>query len=213
MRRVPITLLLLTASCATGGCASSAAAREAPPWASGDRARGAAADANRAALASSLPALGALQGRVPLVAVSTEPSPDTPAQPRYEIALFDDGTIVYAGHSCVKVAGRLIVRLSVGQLADARAFLASACKDIDSATDDEVCDDRGSVRIACSDGRAILSGSDRCRRNSDVGQRLTGLAAVIAERLGLAAWVGAPTERQACAAGGLDLAAPPLARF
>jgi hypothetical protein len=211
MRHLPAPVLILTAAAwAAGGCATSRAEPEAPPWAAGNRWRGPAADANRAALATATPALGAVQGRVPLVALSTEPSSEATAEPRYDVALFDDGTLVYAGHRCVKVGGRLIARLPVAQLAEVRTFLAGACKDLDRTTDDQVCDD-GGVRIACSDGRALLSGSDRCRRSGEVGQRLAGIAAALAERLGLAAWLGAPTERQACGPGAADLAPPALA--
>src|SRR4029079_15823646 len=99
--------LLMVAGCAAA--ADTAKVRplpmEAPPgpaaW------QGPAADAaNRSQAAPSTPALRALQGRVPLAHIRQGPwSEDRPYEAAYEVAVFDDGTLVYEGTRCGKVGG------------------------------------------------------------------------------------------------------------
>ena len=179
-----------------------------PPWEDPSCWRGAAADAaNLAAQEPTFPALAALRGRVPLVQLAHGPwSEDRPDDPAYALALYDDGTLLYEGHRCVKLGGLLFARLGLDGLAAVRELLARSCADFDRASDGEVCADAGNLRLACSNGLDRIAGSDHCRADDEQGVRLRALARSIIEQTGAGQWIGAPSERQACARGEKDLA-------
>jgi hypothetical protein len=172
--------------------------------------------ANRAAREPSTPALRPLHGRMPLLHVSHALSSGSRSkEPGYELAVFEDGTLVYEGHRCVKIGGVVVARLDEDQLEDLRDLLATSCVGLERASDDEVCEDDvrgGSVRVTCSNGKEVLSGSDRCWRDEDRGKQVQALVSALLSRLGVAAWIGGQSERQACGAGSRDLAPHEIAR-
>jgi hypothetical protein len=172
--------------------------------------------ANLAAREPSTPALRTLRGRVPLVYVrQASSSGGRSAQPGYELAVFEDGTLVYEGHRCVKIGGVMMAHLDDDRLDDLRELLATSCVGLELASADEVCEDdvRGaSVRVTCSNGKQVLSGSDRCRRDEEPGRRARELASALLAHLGVVPWLGDPTERQACGPGARDLAPHEIAR-
>jgi hypothetical protein len=210
-----LTALLMVAGCAAA--ADGAGVRpllpmEAPPgpapW------QGAAADAaNRSQAAPSTPALRALQGKVPLAHIRQGPwSEDRPYEAAFELAIFDDGTLVYEGHRCVKVGGVVLRRLDGEEIGQVRELLARSCVAFDSASDDEICGEDGGLRVSCSNGEQMFRGTDRCRRGGEQSGALRGLAAALLDRVGVAAWLGGPTQRQACQPGASDLAPRELSR-
>jgi hypothetical protein len=207
--------LALAVAVAGAGCAGSggAAAPAAAPWDGAARWRGPAADAANLALRGpATPALRALRGRVPLAYVTRGPwSEARPFEPVYELALYDDGTVVYEGHRCVRLGGLVFTRLDAQEVSDVRQLLATSCADLDLTSEDELCPDPGSLRVSCSNGRELLTGSDHCRRDAEQGTRLAALAADLIGMAGALTWLGAPTERQACEPGNRDLAPRELA--
>jgi hypothetical protein len=212
------SMLVLVLGVAIGaGCASTKSSRtsEPPPWDSTARWRGPAADAAAiSAREPATPALRALRGRMPLLHLAQGPwSEAHPEESAYEITLFDDGTLVYEGHRCVKLGGLVVAHLDAQTVAGVKELLADSCVDLDRSSDNEVCDDSGALQLACSNGRQLLSGSDHCRRDEDAGKRIDALGATLLERVGAKAWLGEPTERQACQAGKDDLAPRETERF
>jgi hypothetical protein len=204
---------------ATLACASACMGRAVVP----DPRTAANAPPERAAAAAAAPpasgggpataALQGLEGRVPLVYVAHGPwSDDEPNEPSYELALFDDGTVAYEGHRCVKVGGLVLQRLDTAVVGRVRDLLAQGCAGIDTITENELCGDSSRLRVTCSNGREVLTGSDRCARTEDRGKRLGALASGVLELVGADALLGAPTERQACDAGASDLGPGELGR-
>jgi hypothetical protein len=185
---------------------------EAPPgppaW------QGPAADAaNRARAAPLTPALRALQGRIPLAHIRQGPwSEDRPYEAAYEVAVFDDGTLVYEGHRCVKVGGLVLRHLDASEIGRLREQLAAACVGFDTLSAGEICGDERGLRLSCSNGERILVGTDHCRRDDEQGVRLRQLASALLDSLGLTPWLGEPTQRQACQAGSRDLAPREISR-
>jgi len=178
------------------------------PW------QGAAADAaNRPQMFPSTPALRALQGRVPLAHIRQGPwSEDRPYEAAYELAIFDDGTLVYEGHRCVKVGGVVLRRLDADELAQVRELLARSCVAFESASEDEICGGDSGLRVACSNGAEMFRGTDHCRRDGEQGAALRVLATALLDQVGVAAWLGEQTLRQACQPGARDLAPRELSR-
>ena len=172
--------------------------------------------ANRSAREPSTPALRPLRGRLPLLHVSHAVSSGSRStEAGYELAVFEDGTLVYEGHHCVKIGGVVVARLDEDQLEDLRDLLATSCVGLERASDDEICEDDvrgGSVRVTCSNGKEMLSGSDRCWRDEDRGKQVQALVSAALAQLGVAAWIGQSSERQACGAGARDLAPHEIAR-
>jgi hypothetical protein len=209
-------LLIALAACATAPPARRDAAPSAamPPTLGPAAWQGPAADAANIGLrAPETPALRALRGRVPLFHLARGPwASERPYEPSYEIALYDDGTLIYEGHRCVKLGGLMLARLGAAEVAALKEQLATSCTGLDTASDDEVWADPGGLRLTCSNGRELLTGSDHCRRTADVGARVVAIADAVLERLPVRAWLGEPTERQGCHAGGADLAPGEIAR-
>ena len=217
------TAVLAAAGIAVAGCSKnapspSAGVRQPPPvrpfpivagW------QGPAADAaNTSDKAPATPALRQLQGRVPLVHLRRGPwSPQKPYDAAFELALFQDGTLVYEGHRCVKLGGLIVTRLSADELARVRAQLTAGCVGLGASPQEEVCDGGVHTRVTCSNGEQVLTGDDRCRRESDDGKRLAALAANLIAEMQVAAWLGEPTERQACDADTGDLAPREISRI
>jgi len=222
-------VILLAASSDLSGCASAPALAPTPVSASdpgGAAARpatrfigptswqGAAADAaNRSARDPATPALRSLRGRVPLLYLARGPwSAARPREPSYEVALFDNGLLVYEGHRCVKLGGLVVERVGAETVDGIRDLLSEQCADLDTATDAELCEGWGDLRLTCSNGRDILSGSDHCRRDRPEGQRLDAVASAVLERLEVNAWLGEPTDREGCELGDKDMAPGEITR-
>jgi hypothetical protein len=167
---------------------------------------------NRENLAPSTPALKGLKGRTPLVYLTRSPEHGTAAEPSYELAVFDDGTLVYEGHRCVRIGGLILTRLSPDDLVAVRDLLAALCVGLDRLSDGELCEDAVTLRLTCANGGHALAGTDHCRKDDPQGRRIEALRAGLLEALELEAWLGGPTTRQACSAGALDLAPHELAR-
>src|SRR5262249_13379221 len=108
--------------------------------------------------------------------------------------------------------GLVLERLDMAVVGRVRDLLAHDCVGLDTLTENELCGDSSRLRVACSNGREVLTGSDRCARNEDRGKRLGALAAGGVGLVGAAARLGAPTDRQACARGAGDLGPGELGR-
>jgi hypothetical protein len=176
--------------------------------------QGAAADsANRSARDPATPALRQLRGHVPLVYLARGPWSETqPREPSYEVALFDNGLLVYEGHRCVKLGGLVVEQAAPDAVDAVRALLSEQCTGLDTATDDQLCEDAGGLRVTCSNGQDVLSGSDHCRRGQEAGRRLDAVASGVLERLEVGPWLGDPAQRQGCAPGDKDMAPGEITR-
>jgi hypothetical protein len=205
-------LVLACWSCATSasGPAKTEPSSAAPaPW------QGPLADRmNREALEPSTPALRGFRGQAPLVYVARVPARGTSDEPAFELALFDDGTLVYEGHRCVEVGGVIVTRLRTEQLARVQDLLSTQCVGLGGTLrDDELCGASATTHLACSDGERIWTGTDHCRGPSEPeGQRVEALVAALSEQLALGSWLGTPTRRQACTPGSRDLSPHELRR-
>jgi hypothetical protein len=157
--------------------------------------------------------LRVLEGRVPLLYLAHGPWSETaPYEPAYAVAVYDDGTVAYEGHRCVKVGGLLLTRLAGEDVDRLRGRLRSSCSDLGGWNEDELCGQDSSLRLLCSNGSALVAGTDHCRRDQEQGKRVAALAAALAADLGLDAWLGEPTARQACEPGARDLAPREMSR-
>jgi hypothetical protein len=199
-------------SCAT--TSGGAAAKNDPPvvpapW------QGPLADRmNREALEPSTPALRGYRGQAPLVYVARVPARGASDEPAFELALFDDGTLVYEGHRCVEVGGVIVTRLRSELLTRVQDLLAALCVGLaGTLQDDELCGASATTHLACSDGERIWTGTDHCRGPSEPeGQRVQAIVAALSEPLALGSWLGTPTRRQACTPGARDLSPHELRR-
>jgi len=162
---------------------------------------------NLQALRPATPALRPFVGQAPLAYIARVPARGGADEPSYELAVFDDGTLVYEGHRCVEVGGLALVRLGGDALTRIKDLLAAFCADLGGILeDDALCASAATTRVACSDGQRIQLGTDHCReRNEAHARRIETLASGIAEQIDLSAWVGVPTRRQACTPGSRDL--------
>jgi hypothetical protein len=124
----------------------------------------------------------------------------------YDLAIFEDGTLVYEGHRCVKLGGTIVRRLGPDEVAETRKLLSEFCTDFSRLNENELCEEANVLRVSCSDGTRIVAASDRCRRNEDQGARMAALASALLEKVDAAPWLGKPTERLACEPGAADLA-------
>jgi hypothetical protein len=206
--------LSILAACACS--ATSAAVSTKPETASPGPAswQGAVADRmNQQANWPVTPALKSLLGQAPLVYVARVPPRGATDEPAYELAVFDEGTVVYEGHRCVKVGGVVLTHLVPAELTRLEDLLATLCTGLEGVNADELCEEAATLRVACSNGERIQSGSDHCRRKNEAqGQNIDTLVTALGERLELGSWLGEPTRRQACTAGSRDLSPHELAR-
>lgn len=162
----------------------------------------------------SIDALRAQQGRVPLVHLARGPWPQNqPNEPAFEVVVFEDGTLVYEGHRCVKIGGVLLKRLDPYELRDLREMLARSCVGFTGPPSSEVCIERGALKVTCSNGDQLVSGTDRCSGNDKNGQALQAFGQELLDNVDLAASIGEPTERQACELGSEDLAPGEISRL
>jgi hypothetical protein len=169
---------------------------------------------NREARGPATPALRPFVGQAPLVYVSRAPARGASDEPAFELALFDDGTLVYEGHRCVEVGGVVVKRLRPDELTGVTDVLATFCVGLGGTLrDDELCGAAATTHLACSDGERVWTGSDHCRKSDEPeGQRIAAIVAALGERTGLGAWLGEPTRRQACTPGARDLSPHELRR-
>lgn len=209
---------VVAGSCAKTAKSPAAGVRQPPPvqpFAAVGGWEGAAADAaNMSERTPTTPALRPLQGRVPLVHLRRGPwTPEKPFEAAFELVLFQDGTLVYEGHRCVKLGGLIVSRLSADELARVRAQLAAGCVGLGASPADEVCENGTHTRLSCSNGEQVLTGDDRCRRERDDGKRLVALAQNLVAETQVSTWLGEPTERQACDVDTGDLAPREISRI
>jgi hypothetical protein len=159
-------------------------------------------------------ALRPLQGRVPLVYLARGPWPaNQPNEPAYEVAAFEDGTLLYEGHRCVKVGGITVKRLDPYELRDLREMLARSCGGFKGAPSSEVCIERGALKVTCTNGDKVVKGTDRCSGNDQNGKALNAFAEEVLDNVDLASAIGEPTERQGCEIGAEDMAPGEISRL
>jgi hypothetical protein len=169
---------------------------------------------NRQAAGPATPALRSYAGQAPLAYVSRAPARGASDEPAFELALFDDGTLVYEGHRCVEVGGVVVKRLRADQLTRVSAMLATLCVGLGGTLpDDQLCGAAATTHLACSDGERIWTGSDHCRGPDEPeGQRIAQIVAALSEELELSSWLGEPTRRLECTPGSRDLSPHELRR-
>jgi len=209
MRLIFLVAFTTCAGCSTTAVTGAAAALPDVPA----RWQGPAADRmNERASGPVTPALRDLAGQAPLVYVTRVPAGSD--QPGWELAVFDDGTLVYEGHRCVETGGLLVMRLRADELAALREAIETLCADLEHpTTDDELCDIATTLRMVCAGHDRLQLASDHCReRYPSVGRQLDAVVALLEGRSPLASWVGPPTRRLACAPGSRDLSPHDLAR-
>jgi hypothetical protein len=191
-------------ACSTGGAASSPAPAAPGPasW------QGPLVDRmNRQAVGPLTPALRTLAGGSPVVYVTRVPPRGSADEPAYEVAVFDDGTVVYEGHRCVEVGGVTLTRLPADELTRLRDLLPALCAALDAPNDDELCADAATVHVLCASGERMRVGTDHCRATDEArARRVDALVSALDERVELSARLGAPAHRQACSPGARDLA-------
>jgi len=202
---IVLAVLLGLGSCS----ASSSAIKRAPePVAAPPSWQGPLADQmNREALRPATPALRSLAGQAPLVYIARVPARGAASEPSYELAIFDDGSLVYEGHRCVEIGGFVLARLGADELTRIQDLLAAFCAGLGGVLeDDALCAAAATTRVACSDGERIQLGTDHCRGRDDAhARRIEALVSGVAEQIGLEGWLGSPTRRQACTPGSRDL--------
>jgi hypothetical protein len=169
---------------------------------------------NERASGPATPALKELVGQAPLVYVTRAPDAAERDEPAWEVAVFDDGTLVYEGHRCIETGGVLVMHLRAGDLGALREALETLCPDIEHpANDDELCDTKAILRVVCASHDRLRLSSDHCReRYPSLGSQVDAVVAALEGRSNLATWIGEPTRRLACAPGSHDLAPHDLAR-
>jgi hypothetical protein len=209
VRMTPPVLVLVSAvavAAFTGGCAS-AGARDDGISCSLHRS-GLMAQVGQAAAehhgATERDEQARVPGTIPLVLLSQRPSSDRDAVPRFELAVFEDGRVVYVGRSCVAEAGAREARLTAWQLAAVRDLVAAQPEfDVRSARaslpEEEVCIERATVReLVVSDAGGVHAATDRCRAGGQETVSLGGLADELIDRAGVRGWVGRPVDWKAC---------------
>ncbi|HVU50517.1 MAG TPA: hypothetical protein VHL80_07505, partial [Polyangia bacterium] len=204
-RALAAAVALVPGACSTPSGAAKAAAAPVPAPASW---QGPLADQmNLQALRPATPALRNLVGQAPLVYVARVAARGAHDEPSYELAIFDDGTLVYEGHRCVEIGGFVLARLGGDALTRLRDLLAALCSDLGGVLDDDaLCASSATTRVACSDGERIQLGTDHCRAPGEAhAVRLEALVSGLAAQIDLDAWLGPPTRRQACTPGSRDL--------
>jgi hypothetical protein len=193
-----------------GGC-STTAATGAPPAMTIPRPeswQGAAADRmNDRAAGPTTPALKSLVGQAPLVYVTRVPDAGERDEPAWELAVFDDGTLVYEGHRCIETGGVLVRRLRADDLAGLREALETLCADLEHPTsNDELCDAKATLHLVCASRDGLRAGNDHCREHyPSLGKQVDAVVAALEADSDLASWIGEPTRRLACPAGSRDL--------
>ncbi|HXJ21352.1 MAG TPA: hypothetical protein VMT03_14065 [Polyangia bacterium] len=177
--------------------------------------QGPAADRmNERADGPATPALQELVGQTPLVYVARVPEAGERDEPAWELAVFDDGTLVYEGHRCIETGGVLVRRLRTGQVSGLRDALETLCPNLEEPhNQDELCDSRTVSRVVCASRDRMRVGSDHCReRYPSLGKEVDAVVAALEAHSDLASWVGQPTQRIACTPGARDLSPHDLAR-
>jgi hypothetical protein len=208
-----VSFLVACAACL--GCSTTAASGVAIPapiphgpasW------QGPAADRmNERASGPATPALRDLVGQVPLVYVARVPAAHD--QPGWELAVFDDGTLIYEGHRCVETGGVLVTHLRADELGALRDAVETLCPEIEHpTTEDELCDTT-TLRLVCASRIRLALASDHCReRYPALAHELDAIVDAVWEHSKLASWIGPPTRRLSCAPGSRDLSPHDLAR-
>jgi hypothetical protein len=218
VRLLPLAALLLLGACATRASAQAPAPPPpAPPRPNPNTASLASAGLPRAGVfeperGPMTPALKALVGRVPLVHLTRKNLRRT-NDPAYEVAIFDDGTMMYEGSRCVHLGGLVLRRLDPPELTALKELLSTSCVPRARTSADEVCPERGGLSVTCSGSESVISSTDRCMgATTTEGAGLQAFADEIMERTGVAAFIGAPTERLACDALSGDMATGEIGR-
>ena len=177
--------------------------------------QGPAADRmNERAEGPQTPALKSLVGQTPLVYVTRVSNAAERDEPAWELAVFDDGTLVYEGHRCIETGGVLIRRLRADDLDGLRDALEPLCTEVEHPnSDDEACADTTVLQVVCASPNRVRHSNDRCREHHPaLGKEIDALVAALEAHSELASWIGEPTRRQACTPGSRDLAAHELAQ-
>jgi hypothetical protein len=157
------------------------------------------------------PALKALQGRVPLVHLKQKNLSRT-NDPAYELALFDDGTLMYEGARCVRLGGMVLRRLDATELQAVQELLGTGCVPRTKTTSDEVCPERGGLTVTCVGAEALVTSTDRCIGATGPGAELQAFGEQLLERTGVEEWIGSPTDRLSCDPLSGDMSTGEIAR-
>lgn len=177
--------------------------------------QGPAADRmNERAAGPQTPALKNLVGQAPLVYVTRVPDAAERDEPAWELAVFDDGTLVYEGHRCIESGGVLVRRLRGDDLEGLRDALEPLCAEVEHpSSDDEACAEKTVLHVMCASRDRVRLSNDHCREHYPaLGKEVDALVAALEAHSELASWVGEPTRRLACTPGSRDLAAHELAQ-
>ena len=213
MRRVPLPYIFIFLA----GCSTTAApgARSAMTLPRPESWQGPAADRmNERAAGPQTPALKNLVGQAPLVYVTRVPDAAERDESAWELAVFDDGTLVYEGHRCIETGGVLIRRLRADDLEGLRDALAPLCADVEGpSSDDEICTEKVVLHVVCASRDRLRLSNDHCReRYPTQGKEVDAVVAALEAHSDLASWIGEPTRRLACTPGSRDLAPHELAQ-
>jgi hypothetical protein len=194
LSKLPLVPLVLFASCASGQDKSHDCSFHRP---------GLVARLSQVDLGSSREiwsdALQNRRDRVPMARLSQRPSSDRIAVPEFDIAVFDDGLIVYSGQHCVKRRGIVKDWLTPERLKLVRTLIAEFSGLSSNVPNDEVCIEEGTIReVIFSDGERVYASTDRCHRRPTSDVLLARFAEELVERVGAKVWVGRPLEWEAC---------------
>jgi hypothetical protein len=140
------------------------------------------------------------ESQMPIVRLSQRPSSERSAEPRFDLAVFDDGVVIYSGHRCVRRPGVAVDQLTSEGLRGVKELVSSWCRSRPAVAENELCVEGGTVReVLCSDGEHVQSATDRCRRDPAADEQLAAFADQLVQRLDAQALIGGTSQWRACA--------------
>lgn len=136
---------------------------------------------------------------VPLVALAERPSSDGTSGPAFDLAVFADGSILYAGKRCVKETGFAVSYLTPAQLDAVKTLAARSHQLPASVSDDEVCVEEEIVRkVVSSDRDRVSTRTNRCASPAAAGSPFAAFADELVRLTDAKIWIGQPTEWTSC---------------
>ena len=148
------------------------------------------------------PATRLRRGVAPIVRINRSPSVDQFHEPSFDLAVFDDGLVLYEGDRCVKLGGLLVKQLDVNDLRALRESIATSANTLWRTSCDlhEVF-----IDVKYGTGKRYSTFADRCRGLATEVPAMDAFAREVLRLVGADAWIGKPGERLACLETSEDL--------
>lgn len=163
------------------------------------------------------PILTPLRGKTPIAHVARgawQQAGTKEPQPIWELAVFDDGTLVYEGRRCVETGGLSVKHLDEDAMQAVHELIAAKCTDLPTAKSDEICIEHAATRVACADGEHVAKGNNRCTADEAERSKVDDFADELIAATEVDTLIGDDdsTDRQACEPGTPALAGVELRR-